>query len=248
MTGIFGRDGGGIPTNANRHQTLADYAYERIEQLIVTLVYLPGDEISESGVCSRLNLGRTPVREAILRLRHARLIEPGPGRSHIVTRLDYQESLQISEVARLLNTLMVERAAQLRTQLEARRFAAIAKLFPQYAEAGDVEGYLHAHAAMYAQIAESGRQDVAARAMGPLTALARRLVVVQCILHDFPLTAFAPSHAAIADAIAEANASAAVAALYRAMDTWTEMVEGLASNASPRDVTEMLREAAVCGV
>lgn len=245
MTGIFRSNGGGIATNANRHQTLADHAYERIEHLIVTLAYLPGDEISESGVCAKLNIGRTPVREAILRLRHARLIEPGPGRSHIVTRIDYEESLQISEVARLLHTLMVERAAQSRTQLEARRFTAFADLFPRYAQAGDVEGYLHAHAAMYAQIAESGRQEVAARAMGPLTALARRLVVVQCVLHDFPLAAFAPCHAMIATAIAAGDDKAAVSALYRAMDRWVEMVEILAANAAPQDVTEMLREAAV---
>lgn len=229
--------------NETRHHTLADYAYERLEYLIVTLAYLPGDEISESGVCKRLGLGRTPVREAILRLRHTRLIEPGPGRCHVVTKLDCEESLQINEVARLLDELMVERAARLRTPLEARRFAALADLFPRCAEQGDLDGYLQAHAALNVQIGESGRQPVAARTMAPLTALSRRLVVVQAELQGLPLKAFAPSHMALARALADGDEKAAVPALNAVLDQWVEMIEALAATAAVQDITGLLRNA-----
>lgn len=235
-------DAGG-PVADGGPQTLADLAYEQLEHLIVTLALLPGDVISESRVVARLGLGRTPVREALLRLRQTRLIEPGPGRSHVVTPLNFSESLQVTEVARRVEGLMVERAAAERTSLEARRFAALAQAFIDAASAEDMAAYLVAHAALNGLIAESARQPVAARTMAPLIPLGRRLVVANLRVRGMMLAELAPAHAALAQALADGRPAEAASALGRLQDRWVEIIESLAATAAVNDLTALLRAA-----
>lgn len=230
------------PPSAIGHQTLADLAYEQLEQLIVTLAYMPGDVISESSVCNRLNLGRTPVREALLRLRFTRLIEPGQGRSHVVTPLDYSETLQINEVARLLERLIVERAVVQRTALQALRFSTLADSFPRLAARNDLNGYLLAHGAMNRLIGEAARHPVVARVMAPLISLTRRVIVVHVLLDDAALSKFAPGHIGLARALSDGDVSQASIFLEAVLDRWVEIIESLAATASTHDIDALLRK------
>ena len=55
--------------------SLADKAYQAIRELIVSLELAPGALIEEPELMERLGIGRTPVREALRRLAHERLVE-----------------------------------------------------------------------------------------------------------------------------------------------------------------------------
>src|SRR6202012_3520228 len=55
-------------------ETLTERAYRQIEELIVTLELPPETILSEQSLAQRLNIGRTPIREALQRLAPA-----GPG-------------------------------------------------------------------------------------------------------------------------------------------------------------------------
>ena len=46
----------------------ADVAYDAIESLISTLALEPGSPVVEAELAERTGLGRTPVREALLRM------------------------------------------------------------------------------------------------------------------------------------------------------------------------------------
>ena len=48
--------------------TLTDRAYAELEELIVTLQLPPGTALSELVLAKRLDIGRTPIREALQRL------------------------------------------------------------------------------------------------------------------------------------------------------------------------------------
>src|SRR5579875_2423960 len=54
--------------------SLADRAYDAIRDQLVRLEIRPGVPISEEDLCARLGLSRTPVREALKRLEHERLV------------------------------------------------------------------------------------------------------------------------------------------------------------------------------
>ena len=50
--------------------------FEAIRDNIVNATIAPGSRISEASVAAQLNVSKTPVREALLRLRHIGLVEP----------------------------------------------------------------------------------------------------------------------------------------------------------------------------
>ncbi len=57
-----------------KNETLTDLAYTEIRELILTGQLKPQELITENSLQQRLNLGRTPIREAILRLANKKLI------------------------------------------------------------------------------------------------------------------------------------------------------------------------------
>jgi GntR family transcriptional regulator, vanillate catabolism transcriptional regulator len=56
-------------------RTLADRAYARLRDSIVTLRLAPGAPLTEVELCRRLDISRTPVRTALLRLQQEGLVE-----------------------------------------------------------------------------------------------------------------------------------------------------------------------------
>ena len=53
-----------------RSETLTEQAYNRLEEMIVTLRLAPGAVLSEQTLANTLGIGRTPIREALQRLVH----------------------------------------------------------------------------------------------------------------------------------------------------------------------------------
>ncbi|MFT4065856.1 GntR family transcriptional regulator [Paraburkholderia sp.] len=49
-------------------QLLADVAFVQIEEMIITRKLPPGSMISESQLAAEMDMGRTPVREALQRV------------------------------------------------------------------------------------------------------------------------------------------------------------------------------------
>jgi DNA-binding GntR family transcriptional regulator len=60
----------------DRPRSLTDIAFDRIRDAIVSRTLEPGKRISESMLGEMLQVSKTPVREALLRLCHVGLVEP----------------------------------------------------------------------------------------------------------------------------------------------------------------------------
>ncbi len=58
----------------------ADAAYDAVESMIATLQLQPGSPVAEADLVQRTGLGRTPLREALLRMVSAGLITQEPRR------------------------------------------------------------------------------------------------------------------------------------------------------------------------
>jgi DNA-binding GntR family transcriptional regulator len=93
-------------------RSLADQAYFRIRELIVTLELPPGSLVSERGLMERLGLGRTPVREALRALARERLIDVYPRRGMFVSSVDVRDLAGLSEVRRTLEPQAARLAAE----------------------------------------------------------------------------------------------------------------------------------------
>ena len=79
-------------------QSLSDEAYAQIRSLIISCELRPGAVISESELMERLEMGRTPIREALRNLANEKLIEVYPRRGMFVAGVDIKDLAAISEV------------------------------------------------------------------------------------------------------------------------------------------------------
>eukprot|EP01035_Chromulina_nebulosa_P037564 gene37564-50708_t len=52
----------------SKTQPLVAQAYESIKERIINLHFLPGQYLNEAAICAQLQLGRTPVHQALHRL------------------------------------------------------------------------------------------------------------------------------------------------------------------------------------
>src|SRR5438132_14144858 len=105
--------------------SLADKAYHEIRGLIVSLELAPGAVIDERDLIERLEIGRTPVREALRRLSHEGLVEVYPRRGMFVTGVDVRELARLSEVRTVLEPEAARLAAQRATEDDRAEIAAL---------------------------------------------------------------------------------------------------------------------------
>lgn len=102
-------------------ETQTEQAYRKIEDEIITLGFRPGSMLSEGEIRSKFNIGRTPIREALLRLEREGLVEIYARRGVQVTPIDVFQQLRLHEVRRPLSQLLVK-CASLRATSEERKF------------------------------------------------------------------------------------------------------------------------------
>lgn len=93
-------------------ELLADRAYVELRDQIVTLALPPGAPINEERLGRELQLGRTPLREAIKRLALENLICVYPRRGTFVTEINITDLADISDVRVQLEGHAAYRAAQ----------------------------------------------------------------------------------------------------------------------------------------
>ena len=105
--------------------SLADKAYHEIRGLIVSLELAPGAVIDERELIERLEIGRTPVREALRRLAQERLVEVYPRRGMFVTGVDVRELARISEVREMLEPEAARLAAERATDADRAELASL---------------------------------------------------------------------------------------------------------------------------
>ncbi|MEO8907992.1 MAG: GntR family transcriptional regulator [Microbacteriaceae bacterium] len=113
--------------------SLADSAYQQLRDKLIMLDIRPGDPINDGLLASELQMGRTPVREALKRLESDHLVVSYARRGTFATTVDITELADVSEIRELLEPLAARRAAtmstvSLRTQMRevASTIAAIA--------------------------------------------------------------------------------------------------------------------------
>jgi len=73
-------------------ETLRQQAYRIIKDKIVCLQIKPGERLFEADLAKDVNLGRTPVREAILMLENEKLVECNDKQGYIVRKLSREEA------------------------------------------------------------------------------------------------------------------------------------------------------------
>ena len=200
-----------------RPETLTEQAYNRLEEMIVTLSLAPGAVLSEQALSLLLGIGRTPIREALQRLGHEGLVRVLPRKAIIVTDTDPNRQLLVLEVRRELERLLARASAERATAAERRRFQAIADGMEAAARTSDDIAFLRLDRELNALLAEAAHNEYASRSMRFLNGHSRRFWYLH-YKQAADLPKCARLHADEARAIAKGNVTRAMAASDKLID------------------------------
>lgn len=179
---------------------LSEDAYEQLEELIVTMELAPGTIVTEQELAHRIGLGRTPVREAILRLSTEYLIEIMPRRGLRIVPIDIRQQLRLVETRRALETLVASQAAERANRQERAAFQSLAAAFRKDGRK-TYRKFLKIDQKFNTAVAAACDNEFAVNALQSLHGLSRRFWHYYAG-HEEDLALVADMHADIADAIA----------------------------------------------
>lgn len=91
---------------------LAEKAYEKLSEQIISLGLQPGEVLSEKDLVASTGIGRTPVREAVQRLSAEGLIQVLPRKGLMVTLPRRSDLHSVLEVRRVLERLLVVKSTE----------------------------------------------------------------------------------------------------------------------------------------
>lgn len=194
-------------------ETLSDRAYRLIENMIITLELAPGAKLTEASLMTRTGIGRTPVREAVLRLVTDRLMEVIPRRGLVVTHVRPHEVLEAFDLRLLLEPLMTSAAAMKADNGDRRLLMDYAESMIAAANRDDPIAYLDADNLFDITVARAARNLYLERVMNPLRAAVRRGWYFYMGVRDLVPTAHA--HAEIARKILDRDHNGAAEASRR---------------------------------
>jgi DNA-binding GntR family transcriptional regulator len=195
---------------------MANDARQRLEELIVTLELKPGTVWSETELSERLNLGRTPVREALKRLETEHLVEIVPRNGAKITEINVMQQLLMLEMRRELERLISTSAARRAEDDERKKCLEIARYFGEMQDIGVME-YLRYHYEARRFLTECARNPFVAGSIVPCHAMSRRFYYLHHrVMHDVPVAA--KYHAAIFEAVARGDEKTAASTSDALMD------------------------------
>ncbi|NMG38137.1 GntR family transcriptional regulator [Chelativorans sp. ZYF759] len=155
-------------------KTSAEFAYRRLEQMIVMSELSPGSQTTEAELQHKVGVGRTPVREAIQRLAWEGLLEIRPRAGVAVAPLKGDDWVRIMEIRRNVELVLARAAADQIEDDAKRTLSAAIELMIQACDAGDLPGYAAADKLFDMGMAEASRNCHVVRAAIPLQTHTRR--------------------------------------------------------------------------
>ncbi len=181
----------------------ADVAYDTLENLIVTLQIQPGAPVVEAELIEMTGHGRTPLREALLRMVSNGLIKQMPRRGLIVSDIEAAEHLTLIETRRVLDQLIAQSAARLAIPQQRKDLLACAKRMVMAAKKGDLSAYMQADQELDHVIHAACRNPSAVTAVIPLIIKCRRFWYA--FQHEGDIVEGAKCHLQMASSVADGD-------------------------------------------
>ena len=152
--------------------SLAEQAYEALEEQLVTLALPPGTQLSEGRLIEMTGFGRTPVREAMQRLAQQEMFLVLPRKGLVVTPISRVNMAHILEARKPIERVIVYRAALNARDAQRGEVSAIArKLTISHDSFGD---FLRLERELYAVFDQCAGNPFACSAAAPLRSHCRR--------------------------------------------------------------------------
>lgn len=116
--------------------SLADFVFETLENDILSGVYQRGDTLTELKLCERLGVSRTPIREALNRLKEQQLVTATSSHSVVVRGVSEQDLVDIYEIRLRIEGYATRLCAERITDAQLSELKEIVALQEFYTERG----------------------------------------------------------------------------------------------------------------
>lgn len=206
----------------------ADVAYDVIEALISTLKLAPGSPIIEAELIALSQLGRTPVREALLRMVAIGLIDQQPRRGLVVSNIDLADHLDLIQTRRVLERLIAACAARRATAAQRQEILLRAEHMVLAAESGQLEDYMRADHELDQINHQASQNYSAVQCVLPLIVKCRRFWYAY--QHEGEIKEGARHHLTLAQGIASGNEKAAMQGADHLMDYLEKFARRIINN------------------
>lgn len=123
---------------------LQSQAYKQIIGKILRNEYIPGQKISQKSIEDDLQLGRTPVREALLRLRREGLIYTIPQSGTFVTKIDLDAAINARFIRESLERKIIIEAASIENSILLSQARDAIELQEKYTSNGEYNKFFDA--------------------------------------------------------------------------------------------------------
>jgi len=211
------------PQQSADNGSLAEQAYCRLEEQLVTLKIAPGEFIGERDLVEKAGIGRTPVREAIQRLSAEGLLQVLPRKGLMVTPLRRSDLMQIIETRRVLERLLVVKAAERATPDQRQALRILAAHLD--AADNDLEVFFRLDHRLDELLEAACNNRYLTKALTAMHAQCRRLWYLH--RRKLNLSRSAQLHGGLARAVAGADGAGAIRALDEIITILENLVNGL---------------------
>ena len=195
-----------------RPANLVDLVFQEVRAAILDKSLPPGLRLTEAGLAKRLNVSKTPVREALLRLREIGLIEDDGrrgGRVIAPSRVAIEQAFEIREA---LEAFTARAAAERASEADREAITQAAEESLRGAEAGDQDAFSRWDSTFHVRVTAATSNDRLAHLLDDASAL-----ITTLRNRDLPNARAsidcAHGHIAVAAAIEARDADAAAAAM-----------------------------------
>ena len=207
----------------HKNISLAEQAYALLEEKLVTLQLSPGELLGEKDLVEQLGIGRTPVREAIQRLSAEGMLQILPRKGLMVTPLRRSDLLQIIEARRVLERLLVVKAAERATPDQRQAMHILASHLD--AAGDDLEVFFRLDHRLDELLEAACQNQYLVKALNAMHAQCRRLWYLHRQQLNLPRSA--QLHGGLARAVADSDSAGAIRALDEIIAILETLVNGL---------------------
>jgi GntR family transcriptional regulator, rspAB operon transcriptional repressor len=141
--------------------SLTDQAYEAIKEKVITLYFLPGQYLNEAAICKLLDLGRTPVHQALQRLQLEGLIEVVPRKGVIIQPDSISQILEFLDARMVVEGELARLAATHASAQDVRELQSILDIHSSSSHAGnEINAFVECDHAFHAGVNKIARSPV----------------------------------------------------------------------------------------
>jgi DNA-binding GntR family transcriptional regulator len=173
--------------------------------------------LSEQTLSRELEIGRTPIREALQRLSYEGLVHILPHRGVLVSEIDLMRQFRMIELRRVVESMVVRAACRRGMDAQFGELAEIAEGLEEAAASEDVVKFIRLDQEMDRVLYDMAQNEFATKALRLMSSLTRRFWYLQHTRRG-GVSRCARLHSEIARAVAVRDDDTAVVATNRLLD------------------------------